>query len=108
MRTISFSLILAAIASLTSAAPAAPTGKDVYVYGTNVNARECPHTGCKSIAQLSKQTVYAVCQTRGETVRAEGIENDWWSKVVVGASKTAFVTNIYIRGGHKIAGVPDC
>ncbi|KAI8815794.1 uncharacterized protein EV422DRAFT_345212 [Fimicolochytrium jonesii] len=100
---------ISSVAILALLASGVAAQHNVRIQGTNVNARECPHTGCKSLTKLSNKTVYGVCQTRGELVKnSNGYENDWWSKVVIGASKTAWVSNLYIQGGRKIAGIPDC
>ncbi|HEY1350423.1 MAG TPA: hypothetical protein VGF67_12445 [Ktedonobacteraceae bacterium] len=111
---------------LTLAHPAAPSlpeqllNPSVYVWGTNVNARyssplgismpSChyfPSTSCPVEGHFTQQTVTAICQQAGQTVTAEGITNNWWS-LIIGFGTQVWVSNIYIRGGQKIDGVPDC
>lgn len=45
------------------------------------------------------------CQTRGESITAEGITNDLWSYL---PGYDAWITNIYVRGPAALPGVPDC
>jgi len=51
-----------------------------------------------------------VCQTQGQYVNDPAVGgNNWWTAVQEFAgSDIAWVNNLYIRGGEKIAGVPDC
>jgi hypothetical protein len=50
----------------------------------------------------------AKCQKQGETVSDLGYTNNWWTDVLTPNGHEGWVTNIYIKGGTKIAGVPDC
>ncbi|MCT7355379.1 peptidase M23 [Streptomyces sp. 15-116A] len=106
---------LTATAQAAPAAPAAPAGgdptlTDVYIWATNVNLRERPTRQSTVLAVRSKYWLDAVCQTQGETVRDPAVgTNNWWTAVQEFAgSDIAWVNNLYLRGGQKIAGVPDC
>ncbi|KAJ3040653.1 hypothetical protein HDV00_010678 [Rhizophlyctis rosea] len=97
------------------AAAQAVAAKNVYIYGKNVNVRSnsgsCatkPSTSCASFAQLTHKTVEAKCQRTGQSVTVSGVgTNNWWTLVKVN-NRWGWVTNLYIQGGHKISGVPDC
>lgn len=97
-----------------------PFDTSVYIWGTNVNARyssplgiaqpSChyyPSTNCSIEGHFTRQWVTAICQQQGASVTAEGITNNWWS-LIYGFGTQVWVSNIYIQGGQKIAGVPDC
>ncbi|KAJ3040652.1 hypothetical protein HDV00_010677 [Rhizophlyctis rosea] len=107
---VSASLLLAA-----SAAIQAVSATTVYVYGSHVNVRSqagsCathPSTKCAALTQITKAKVTAKCQRTGDSVSVSGVgTNNWWT-LVTANGKTGWVTNLYIQGGHKIAGVPDC
>ncbi|MCX2923408.1 peptidase M23 [Streptomyces sp. NEAU-W12] len=94
------------------AAPAAddPALTNVYVWATNVNLREWPNTRSNILAVRSQYWLDAVCQTRGETVTDPAVgTNHWWTQVMeLSGSDVAWVNNLYLRGGQKIAGVPGC
>lgn len=55
-------------------------------------------------------TTDALCQKQGQTVSDPAVgTNNWWTAVMeFSGSDLAWVNNLYIRGGQKIAGVPDC
>ncbi|MFE7816535.1 peptidase M23 [Streptomyces sp. NPDC057433] len=94
------------------AAPAAddPTLTNVYVWATDVSLREWPDTRSSILAVRSRYWLDAVCQTQGETVTDPAVgTNNWWTQVMeLSGSDVAWVNNLYLRGGQKIAGVPDC
>ncbi|MEW1550649.1 hypothetical protein [Streptomyces tsukubensis] len=117
----------AAAQSVASAAPtaekgarSAPSGTvPVYVWASQVNVRfdaawpECmvypSRITCAPIVDtVSRETVYAYCQWPGETIQDAGYSNRWWSYVRTSKGKDGYINNIYLRGGEKIAGVPDC
>ncbi|MFJ8942225.1 peptidase M23 [Streptomyces sp. NPDC102395] len=118
----------ALIASPTaaSAAPATPRPAparaaltSVYIWATGVNVRhdgadaDCvfhPSRGtCPTVvATVSRTTAQAHCQREGETIHDSGYSNRWWTLVELADGKVGWVNNIYIQGGEKIAGVPDC
>ncbi|WP_128379424.1 peptidase M23 [Streptomyces cavernae] len=103
--------------SASTAAPAALPS--VYIWAANVNVRhdgqdaDCvfyPSRGsCPTVvATVSRTTASAHCQREGETIHDGGYSNRWWTLVELSDGKVGWVNNIYIRGGEKIAGVPDC
>ncbi|MDQ1042732.1 peptidase M23 [Streptomyces sp. V4I2] len=103
------------LATTAAAAPAAvsggdPTLTDVYIWATNVNLREQPTSESNRLAVRSKYWLDAVCQTPGQTVTDPAVgTNNWWTAVQEFAgSDIAWVNNLYLRGGVKIEGVPDC
>ncbi|MCX4703582.1 peptidase M23 [Streptomyces sp. NBC_01352] len=107
--------VLATTAEAAPAAPAAvsggdPTLTDVYIWATNVNLREQPTSESNRLAVRSKYWLDAVCQTQGQTVTDPAVgTNNWWTAVQEFAgSDIAWVNNLYLRGGVKIEGVPDC
>ncbi|MFJ5262388.1 peptidase M23 [Streptomyces sp. NPDC088387] len=115
-------LAAGALATTAQAAPTAgttgvkavsggdPTLTDVYIWATNVNLREQPTTNSNILAKRSKYWLDAVCQTQGQSVTDPAIgTNNWWTAVQEFAgSDIAWVNNLYLRGGVKIDGVPDC
>ncbi|WP_327592085.1 peptidase M23 [Streptomyces chartreusis] len=115
-------LSVGALAATAEAAPTAgssavaaanngdPTLTDVYIWATDVNLRSRPTTDSPRLAVRSKYWLDAVCQTQGQYVNDPAVGgNNWWTAVQEFAgSDIAWVNNLYIRGGEKIAGVPDC
>ncbi|MFF8828488.1 peptidase M23 [Streptomyces sp. NPDC015131] len=112
---------MAVAAPGVTAAPAAPAAATattpVYVWASNVNVRHdpadanCwfhPSRSCPVVATVSRVTVQAHCQRAGETVHDSGYTNKWWSYVRTPGGQLGFINNIYLQGGEKIAGVPDC
>jgi hypothetical protein len=109
-------LAVGGLATTAQAAPAAaansgdPTLTDVYIWATDVNLRQQPTTDSPRLAVRSQWWADAKCQTQGQTVHDPAVgTNSWWTLVTEFAgSDPAWVNNLYIRGGEKIAGVPDC
>ncbi|MFE0450077.1 peptidase M23 [Streptomyces sp. NPDC058914] len=121
-------LTLAPAASATPAGPATTTTSarasaaaltPVYIWATNVNVRhdgadaDCvfypSRASCPTVvATVSRTTARAHCQREGETIHDSGYSNRWWTLVELADGKIGWVNNIYIQGGEKIAGVPDC
>ncbi|KOG31436.1 hypothetical protein [Streptomyces resistomycificus] len=108
-------LTVGALATTGEAAPARadagdPTLTDVYIWATDVNLRSQPTSESPRRAVRSQYWLDAICQTQGQTVTDPAVgTNNWWTAVQEFAgSDVAFVSNLYIRGGVKIAGVPDC
>ncbi|MFD4540035.1 peptidase M23 [Streptomyces bauhiniae] len=105
----------ASVAPATARAAATVT---VYVWGSNVavrayeSANNClnyPSISCRLLGRVTQVYGEATCQKRGQTVNAEGITNNWWTFLDPnGSVPGGWVSNIYIRGGQKIEGVPDC
>ncbi|MEV0641783.1 peptidase M23 [Streptomyces sp. NPDC050619] len=108
-------LTAGALATTAQAAPAAPNDgdpalTDVYIWATDVNLREQPTTDSNVLAVRSTYWLDAVCQKQGQTVNDPAVgTNNWWTAVQEFAgSDIAWVNNLYLRGGEKIEGVPDC
>ncbi|KAJ3039958.1 hypothetical protein HDV00_011624 [Rhizophlyctis rosea] len=106
---------VAALLITALAAAQAVAAKTVYIYGSNVNVRSnsgsCatkPSTSCKAFTSVTRVNVEAKCQRQGSSVTISGVgTNNWWT-LVKAKGQWGWVTNLYIRGGHKISGVPDC
>ncbi|PAZ15175.1 peptidase M23 [Streptomyces sp. SA15] len=103
------------LATTATAAPAAPndgdpTLTDVYIWATDVQLREHPTTDSNVLAVRSQYWLDAVCQQQGQPVDDPGVgKNSWWTAVQEFAgSDIAWVNNLYLQGGEKIEGVPDC
>jgi hypothetical protein len=105
-------LAVGALATTAQAAPADgdPALTDVYIWATDVNLRARPDTSSTVLAVRSRYWLDAVCQTQGQYVEDPAVGgNSWWTAVQEYAgSDIAWVSNLYLRGGEKIAGVPDC
>ncbi|MFJ8630708.1 peptidase M23 [Streptomyces sp. NPDC093568] len=87
-----------------------PTLTDVYIWATDVNLRSRPTADSPRLTVRSQYWMDAVCQTQGQYVHDPAVGgNSWWTAVQEFAgSDIAWVSNLYIRGGEKIAGVRDC
>jgi hypothetical protein len=99
----------AASQSVTQAAT--PPMVTVYLNHRKVhdfNACATPIENCPVIDYVDKGLHPAECQAQGETVTDRGYRNNWWTKLQAPSGKWGWVTNIYIKGGETIAGVPIC
>ncbi|WP_336317873.1 peptidase M23 [Streptomyces lavendofoliae] len=108
--------------SATGTAPNAPrsaAATSVYIWATGVNVRydgadaDCVHypsrgSCVKVVATVSRTTAEGICQHPGEVIADGGYRNGWWTLVKLSDGTIGWVNNIYIQGGEKIAGVPDC
>ncbi|WP_217142778.1 peptidase M23 [Streptomyces sp. AC627_RSS907] len=108
-------LTVGALATTAQAVPAAPRGgdpalTDVYIWAGDVKLRQQPTTDSPVLAVRSASWLDAVCQKRGQYVDDPAVGgNGWWTAVQeFSGSDIAWVSNLYLRGGEKIAGVPDC
>ncbi|MEU4054062.1 peptidase M23 [Streptomyces olivaceus] len=108
-------LAVGGLATTAQAAEAAPSGgdptlTDVYIWATDVNLRQQPTTESNVLAVRSTYWLDAVCQKKGQYVNDPAVGgNSWWTAVQeFSGSDIAWVNNLYLRGGEKIAGVPDC
>ncbi|MGV9968498.1 peptidase M23 [Streptomyces olivaceus] len=108
-------LAIGGLATTAQAAEAAPSGgdptlTDVYIWATDVNLRQQPTTDSNVLAVRSTYWLDAVCQKKGQYVNDPAVGgNSWWTAVQeFSGSDIAWVNNLYLRGGEKIAGVPDC
>ncbi|MFI9613451.1 peptidase M23 [Streptomyces sp. NPDC052023] len=108
-----------AAAADASRADASAARTSVYIWATNVNVRhdgadaDCvfhpSRASCPTVvATVSRTTAKGHCQRVGETIHDSGYSNRWWTLVELADGKIGWVSNIYIQGGEKIAGVPDC
>ncbi|MGW1541919.1 peptidase M23 [Streptomyces sp. NPDC002309] len=106
-------------AATTAPAEASASLTSIYIWATNVNVRhdgqdaDCvfyPSRGsCPTVvATVSRTAAKGHCQREGETIHDSGYSNRWWTLVELADGKVGWVNNIYIQGGEKIAGVPDC
>ncbi|MFJ4686636.1 peptidase M23 [Streptomyces sp. NPDC088789] len=119
MTAVAAAVGLLTLAPSASGRPAASAAArpSVYIWATDVNLRHdgadpnCvfhPSRTCPVVAKVSRTTVDAHCQRTGETVHDLGYSNRWWTQVELADGTIGWVNNLYIRGGEKIAGVPDC
>jgi hypothetical protein len=109
-------LILLLIPSLpaTPVAHAASAGVTVYANAEktllydptncNVPMLNCPSGGT---VNAQPQPYTAQCQQVGDAVSDLGYTNVFWSLLLL-SDKKVWVSNVYIKGGEKIEGVPDC
>ncbi|MFD5536775.1 peptidase M23 [Streptomyces sp. NPDC127079] len=106
-------LLCSPAAQAAGQTPAQPTArKTVYVYATDVHLRAAPNTSAAILATVSHIYLYDYCQTDKNTTAVpdpNGGTNSWWSEVTLTTgSDFAWVSNVYLQGGRKISGVPDC
>lgn len=92
---------------LTSDNGCSGAGKPFLTWGDVVNVRADAYLNSPVVTTVTGGTlVYVLCQKQGDTVTAEGITNNWWSKL---RDQNGFMTNIYIDDpAYKLPGVPDC
>ncbi|MEV7415272.1 NlpC/P60 family protein [Streptomyces sp. NPDC089919] len=75
-------------------------------WGTDVWTHAEPSTDSRRVHKFPGPTTVRVqCQKHAQTVTAEGYTNDAWSYL---PEYGAWITNIYIRGGAWLDGVPTC
>lgn len=78
-------------------------GTNFSTWGTSVRVREQPRLNAAIVQTLTGPTaVYVKCQTRGDSVTAEGYTNDAWSYI---PGLGGYVSNIYID--HPAAWLPN-
>ncbi|WP_405419803.1 peptidase M23 [Streptomyces erythrochromogenes] len=106
-------------ASPVPSVPSALAAQSVYIWASNVNVRydgadaDCVHypsrASCvKIVATVSRTAAEGMCQHPGEEIVDSGYRNRWWTLLKLPNGTIGWVNNIYIQGGEKIAGVPDC
>jgi hypothetical protein len=76
-------------------------------WGTDIAVRADARLNARVVTRLAGPTpVHIVCQKQGDTVRAEGFTNSWWSKL---RDQGGFVSNIFIdHPAFRLPGVPVC
>ncbi|GHO93936.1 hypothetical protein KSF_039840 [Reticulibacter mediterranei] len=74
----------------------------------DIDACATPTENCRVIEYVNAGSYQAKCQKQGDTVSDLGYTNNWWTDVLTPTGHWGWVTNIYIKGATKIAGVPDC
>jgi hypothetical protein len=96
--------------SVSAASAGDPALTDIYIWATDVNLRSQPTSASPRLAVRSQHHMDAVCQKQGQYVHDPAVGgNSWWTAVMeFSGSDVAWVSNLYIQGGEKIAGVPDC
>ncbi|KAF4405122.1 MULTISPECIES: peptidase M23 [Streptomyces] len=84
--------------------------KEVYVWASGVNVRVEPELNAPSPAKVGPETLIGFCQTQGDLVNDPAVgSNNWWTQVEKpGGSDTLWISNLYLEGGQKIEGIPDC
>lgn len=101
-------------ASLNSSVASNVSTTGVYVYLNHRklhNFADCsqkPVESCPVLEYINKGTYQALCQQEGETVSDVGYTNDWWTELQDPNFGLGWISNIYLQGGHTIAGVPVC
>ncbi|MEZ0110524.1 cell wall-associated NlpC family hydrolase [Catenulispora sp. EB89] len=81
-------------------------GGNHMTWGSNVNVRSTPSVGGSVVVSFPGPTPITVdCQKHAESVTAEGVTNDVWAHL---SDYNGWVSNIYIKGGYWLDGVPDC
>lgn len=94
---------------LPTAAGAATTDAQLYVWATGVNVRECAgvSAACPPIkyAQIGKRWVTAFCQRRSSEVVDGPYRNNWWVQVNAGGP-IGWISAVYVRGGDNDQPVP--
>ncbi|MGW6062896.1 peptidase M23 [Streptomyces sp. NPDC055189] len=114
---------LALIAPATASAGSAPAaavgpaaaqqaleGKEVQVWASNVRLHVEPSVGSDSPTTFGPGKLIDFCQRKGDFVSEPGQgSSSWWSYVELpGGSDGLWISNVYLVGGEKIDGVPDC
>jgi hypothetical protein len=97
-------------AAAADTGPASAQAKDVYVWATNVRLHVEPYVNSPSPTTVSQETLVGLCQKQGDTVTEPGQgSSSWWTQVEKpGGSDSLFISNVYLVGGEKIEGIPDC
>ncbi|MEW1550653.1 hypothetical protein [Streptomyces tsukubensis] len=111
-RTTAFAAAAASVTAMTLAsaapAPAAPRTTPVYVWASDVNMRTCSSVSCPKLGdhiRITRMTVNAHCQERGDTVRDGPYVNDWWLKVEAGGP-VGWISGVFVRGGNNWEPIP--
>lgn len=90
-------------------APGAAAGTRVTVWASGVRLHTGPHLTDPVVATFGPGELIDLCQTKGDRVTDPAGNSEWWSFVELPTgSDDVFISNVFIKGGEKIAGVPDC
>ncbi|MEU6761882.1 peptidase M23 [Streptomyces sp. NPDC046853] len=93
-----------------AAAQQALAGKEVQVWASNVRLHVEPSVSSDSPTTFGPGKLIDFCQRKGDFVSEPGQgSSSWWSYVELpGGSDGLWISNVYLVGGEKIDGVPDC
>lgn len=92
---------------LVSGAAQSDPGGNGYVWATNVNVRSTPSASGALLSTIpGQQTVSISCQAPGSSVSVGTATSTYWSRVP--ALGNGWVSNVFLRGGAVLAGVPAC
>ncbi len=88
----------------------------VYIYLDHRKVHDDENNGCKYYPYESCTVIdfvdagwhTAFCQAQGESISDLGYTNNWWTSVQTPSGTVGWVSNLYIRGDEKIAGIPYC
>lgn len=84
-------------------------GTRVTVWASNVRLHTGPHVNDPSPTTFGPGELIASCQTRGDRVNDPAGTSEWWSFVSLpSGSDELWISNVFLKGGEKIDGVPDC
>ncbi len=94
-------------ADLVSENGCSAEGRAFDTWGADRPIHESPSLSSAVLATLpGPRRVFIDCQLRGETVRAEGYENDWWAHL---RDEGGYLSNIYVNDpAAHLPGVPNC
>jgi len=82
-------------------------GREFDTWGVDRPVHASPSLSSAVLATLPRpRRVFIDCQIRGETVHAEGYENDWWGHL---RDEGGYLSNIFVDDpAAHLPGVPDC
>lgn len=84
-------------------------GTRVTVWASNVRLHTGPHINDPSPTTFGPGELIARCQMKGDRVTDPAGTSEWWSFVSLPTgSDELWISNVFLKGGEKIDGVPDC
>ncbi|GAB5549375.1 MAG: hypothetical protein SangKO_091350 [Sandaracinaceae bacterium] len=94
-------------ADLVSENACSRDGREFSTWGADRPVHARPSLSSAVVTTLpGPRRVFIDCQVRGDTVRAEGYENDWWAHL---RDQGGYLSNIYVNDpASHLPGVPDC